>query len=638
MAQRLSLILFSITSLIATYSKQCESGQECVVRCGSNNSLNSTSSVDCNNDTIINGTAATFLSFLCEERDDCAGYGFEHFLVIICPIGGCNITFSNGSYLERTVINASYTDNVYLNLNLQRCSFCELNAQYASNVVINVETPYQWGQAFDESILNVSYAKTVRLTVIKDDTFHASRFYALHAESVTITLSAYEWGAAKWSRFYVPSNTIWNCYGLGCAELGTIDTGTNLSESQFEINLFPCGECALHNLISDCFSDQFYGTAYTLSYSTYDVDSLCFDHDDKRNDDLYRNLNSYDHLYYDLQAYVESICEEGDHCFVDCTEENITCSVDRLHSWFYLDATKFSYLTVICDACRYSTIICPDNGCDIECVKGDDTLYTGCIDLYVVHNGTAEDEGEINIMCTAEDSCDGMTVEAHHASKVRLLCDDKSACRETYLYTYYANEVHVIANEYESAYFVKVSAYYANYVRLTAHATHALSGLFFTDYAKSVTIECLSARSCFGAHFYLPSNARVRVYGDESVYAWSAFFVQDGVQNLEFKNFSMGCNASDYFKTTRFGCGSGYKSFVNYGDCDEECGCEMLVDSIISTQECSQISATSDKTLSAGEIAAIVIGAIAAVAILTVAILIVIEKMEGTEVSDNVIF
>eukprot|EP01083_Nonionella_stella_P023011 63591_1 len=628
MATRFTLMLF-ITKVITTYSKQCKTGQDCVIHCGSDNATSADSAVDCINDTTINGTTATFLSFLCQKRSDCNGYNRTHHLVINCPIAGCNFTcakrgcehtvinlaeteskpFSSPSTinlhyvnLDYAIINAPHADNLHLNWNTMAemagdrgCAVCQLNAQFANKVVINVNNGDSY--RIKDSIFNVSYAKSVEFNTIGDDAFQESSLHAEHAQSASITMSADKSSATFYgsSRLYVPWNTIWNCYGTGCNGISTIDIGTNISEAQFDINVFTCGQCALNGNAdvsrSVCLNLDQFGTAYNLSYTlpSANDDSLCY---------VSRALESHYTWYSDQvhnQSGIESICEEGRNCVMDCNDTNITCHV-YVNT---LDATKFSHLTLICDDCYDSVILCPDKGCDIECV-GEKM----CFHVYLVYNGAAEDVGVINITCRGERACSYLTIEAHHVHKLILVCDGDRACDYADVYALYANDIHIAATTHLSAHRVRVSAHYANYVRVGPYFSPSS---LFAEYAQSVMIECLRL-GCYESYFYVPINTSV--YAELNGLYGSGIFVQSGVQNLRFGNYNFGCNASDYFEKVQFGCGYAYTTVVS--DCGEECGCQALMDSI---QNCTDLETLEDETLSGGAIVGIVIGCIGAVVI-----------------------
>eukprot|EP01083_Nonionella_stella_P036775 100328_1 len=117
------------------------------------------------------------------------------------------------------------------------------------------------------------------------------------------------------------------------------------------------------------------------------------------------------------------------------------------------------------------------------------------------------------------------------------MCDGYHACSHTTkLYAYYANEVHVIANK-EGSTSLSIAAYYVNDVRVTAKGIKALAfGSLFADYAQSVTIECWTG-SCYYFYFYLPAHATV-ICNEAHCLLENRYFVENGVQNLSFKNLS----------------------------------------------------------------------------------------------------
>eukprot|EP01083_Nonionella_stella_P033230 90982_1 len=649
MASLLYVILLIIISAKPSYSQTCEPEQECVVNC-------TTISGDCEGAT-INATTASFLSVFCERESH---YSICSNMVMNCPISGCNITCGYAgcdstvinlpethSLLLQThlniqleafwiTINVPHVDTLDLNWRNSRCTGCKLHIDDANKVIINAESAN-----LKDSTLNITSAKYVHLRSIGDQSFRHNSLFAQYAESVTITLSADRVGAARDSTFYVPSDTIWNCYGRGCGSIFRIYYDANIS-SQFTINLFTCGQCALNGvgsnscvhawsaaagdayvspcaqLTDDCFAFKFvpnegqcgcHNLTYIVPSKQNDADDLCYyvQYDDNP-------------PYPDLVIDIESVCEEGEDCFISCVNANVSCYGTTI------DATHVSYLTIICDDCEESTIICPDKGCNIVC-SGD--AYESCTQTYIIYNGAVEDEGDINITCTGNLVCYELTIQANEAYKVSLMCDGSGACSSASMYAYYANQVHVIANKPDSVAVLRIAAYYAHDVRVTGTMEKAFyAGSLFADYAKSVTIECSTALACYLSYFYLPANATV-ICKEAHCLFLNRYFVENGVQDLSFKNLSTGCNLNNYFEGSQFGCGYGYTSVVDYDDCDEECGCSELMESIKEKEGCLKKELLS---LSGGAIAGIVI---AVVAVIFIAFCIYYHRKEDVAQPDD---
>eukprot|EP01084_Bolivina_argentea_P284434 487468_1 len=249
-----------------------------------NNTLNC--SIDCGAITpdcdgaIINGSTANFLTVQCRVAN--CEYSAMGGAVIYCPAGGCDIRcgdddvqcqyakiIAEGTLANNSIVSVScagrrsckYAEINYMNTfgdngNLSvecgpySCYYLTVNAQYANEIDISCKGDKNGcyyatfnGQNANKVTItteeqrasyhvdyNFNNATSVLINVRGDDALYKDTFHVENASLVVITCSSDEFGiACNNVDFYVPWNTIFNCYGNGCDDLGDLYFNTNAS-------------------------------------------------------------------------------------------------------------------------------------------------------------------------------------------------------------------------------------------------------------------------------------------------------------------------------------------------------------------------------------------------------------------------
>jgi len=413
------------------------------------------------------------------------------------------------------------------------------------------------------AIWNVSNALSVEYNIYGQQiNLENSEFHAEYAKYAIITSSTYNLLLDSFGAWYLPSNTTFNCYGRGCAG---IDSGNHIYPTQIDtkfntINVYTCNLCdRFYRCIGDL-NNMFEYTSFNIpTQSNYD-DSKC----------IAKSPPSID-------ADLSNKCQENEECVIKCSSTT-PCSSSLIN------ATKSTYLTMSCDgnpSCYNSTIICPDKGCDITCSSG-----SSCNGMYIEYNGNINDEGHINMHCKDYyESCVDINIYAYYVYEMSLICDgppdfDIWTCYNLGVYVYYAQNINITGYN-SSIWYSNVFAYNASNILLTADGRYSFDlSYLYSQYAKSVTIQCLRGSSCVASYFHVPSNAEIISNGKSGAIAIGSI---DGVQDIKLSVDAMGiCESiAECLDGLHICCDKGCISETiissSWGKCDARCGCSSLL-------------------------------------------------------------
>ena len=123
-------------------------------------------------------------------------------------------------------------------------------------------------------------------------------------------------------------------------------------------------------------------------------------------------------------------------------------------------------------ACQSTIVICPPEGCEINCYRSYACRY-----MKIYYEGDVSDGGSMNIVCSYDDnSCYQMEVLADTVDSIKMTCSGGTyissyyyaACESATLNATYANNVTVIIDERNAAYLFTINAQEAGYVVLDA--------------------------------------------------------------------------------------------------------------------------------------------------------------------------
>ena len=468
----------------------CISGQDCVV--------------DCTTQTcsflIIDASKSSSLTVTC-GYDDCRYTRFY------CPPSGCDISCST-SYACRlsnlyydgrlsdygkvtlycydywacryTRIEANYVYELEWICNSPSNDYtCQsiLNANFANKVTITA-TGNRYASYYD--VWNVKYAKDV---IINGDGYIViaySDLIADYAESVTINLAAdtpslYPLSNVDW---YIPENTVINCFGYGCYYLNNLYRGGAVTSDGLQINIDTCevscetvGDCIYDfDLICDAGTDS-YTSSNLCSSSSYNQCGC---------KDLIENVTVFTD-YTEQQCYTPRTvqeCEEGVECVIDCNSITGSCANEVIDGRLATDLIVNCVYDHYCDS---TVIYCPLSGCVINC-NADDV----CDEAIVVYNGGLLDVGKIEIVCNGTNACSELEIDADYVDDLAVNCSGRSTF-----------------NDYPCSAMV-VNANYANKVAIDAYGRYASSDNTFNFiHAGSIIINANGYCMCFPSLFFV---------------------------------------------------------------------------------------------------------------------------------------
>jgi len=167
------------------------------------------------------------------------------------------------------------------------------------------------------------------------------------------------------------------------------------------------------------------------------------------------------------QQIAECVNTDTEHCDINC--ESTDCD-GRV-----IDATDKDSLTVIChddfseDGCADLDIICPADGdCTIHC-----DMVSGCDRLNVTHNAFSDDgyinEGNINLLCSADLSCRNIHVDAPNANRLIINATAYNSLTHSQIHAEDANSFILQCNNEDEA-FAHFRACNNDYLYLSDHA------------------------------------------------------------------------------------------------------------------------------------------------------------------------
>eukprot|EP01084_Bolivina_argentea_P097704 175640_1 len=592
---------------------------------------------ECNN-FVINGSIASYLTVNCYDYfyTRCTGS------IFICPNGGCEIIcVGDNSCKSSTILyNGDISDNGMITITCTDeypCQYMQISAEYINQLNIKCngrpEGWYGYGACID-MIINASHAK--QISIITQDraamfrsilnfqhaySIHIVGFAGfaytdciLHAQyatylQITCSGSSVNGFGACYSTdniYYIPHNTTFNCYGLGCDNLGNLFLPSG-NTSALKINYHSCLEC-----------DTLYDCSRDFNLYCYDINDIliggnCDEKTNIINDNcgclnIWNNsLQTFDDITsecytpptpaptkWNRKSNISCLSKTESKCDVDCIGSKVCANQ-------LIDASKSSYLTLICNgqqACQYSVVICPVGGCSIKC-----SYNWACSYMDIIYNGIIEDKATISIDCDGAIVCMEMIINANYINKIELKCKEKESssgyttCHKLILNGQYANQVNIDLIE-QSMNEAIINVNNAKSVHLTSKGEYGFSGgMLNARYADYVVIKCIASKddisACYNNEWYIPGNTDINCYGF-GCNKMGNINVSAVASDMNVNIYGCGeCNIDINECITEFNvvCGRGYDNRDGLGwgiyqkgnlksSCTSDCECKDMIDNI----------------------------------------------------------
>ena len=593
---------------------KCAADEACIIHCDS--------TAECEG-SIIDGSLATNLSLNCSATDSCRD------AIVLCPEGGCHINCEGanacfgqeinydgnimdnagvsllcvGSYVcHEMIINAEFAANIEIicdaNVNQdylddypewaydyyywQSNTYMEvpfpwpcnltLNANHAGNVLIDLNEAY----ASYHDVWNVENAKNVILLATGFLAVYNGEFKGDNASSVTLSFSSKgNYSAAVSSDWYLPDDTIINCYGTGCYKLNNI-----YGSAELQIKIDSCGQC---NGINGCIDSFSLYCDNGVDYFT--SDSQCGSNNNCGCSDIVDNVEYSSYPVAECYLPATKQCEAGEPCSIMCSNSTMNSTCDGV----IIDGSLTTSLTVICegsDSCVDSFIICPNGGCDVTC-SGKHSCS-----LQIDYYGNITDNGEINIDCTGYEACEELTVNAEWINVLSIGCygsysERYHVCSST-INAQHASNVSIMIWGRETSYYETWNVQYAKFVELTARGRSTLYiGVLNADYAEKVVINAaldIYYSALYKSDLRVPYDTTLNCYGYGCLYTAHLFrYTTTSKYGLKLNHDYCGHACDNYnwqcIRDFTIDCNNGtdyYYAYDNTTYSDNDCGLSTM--------------------------------------------------------------
>eukprot|EP01083_Nonionella_stella_P061610 160503_1 len=597
----------------------CPSGSDCNIDCGTMN---------CNS-TFIDAQLANYLNINCSATE-CVDS------VFYCPIGGCSMYCVGSNACQGTSLSyyGELKDNGIIHVHCEQYYACKdlfINADYVDEIEVtctsrgSVYRDYTCGGTG----VSATYANTVTINANEEFSVNSALFWVRNAVSVVVNArgkfpfndgETYIWAeeagsmvmnlAQRWStttqdgshyqRFYIPENTIFNCFGFGCFALNfDLFRGHNgLISDGLQINIESCGYCddgcvgeleIKCPISTGCYCNSDYIFRDDVCYNSWTTnDCGCYD----VQDNMQFTVSYTDANCYPIRTVIP--CAVGVPCNVECS---LTAANDCTNK--VINATGASALTVDCVDhyyCTNAAFLCPDSGCTINC-----GAYA-CHNSKIVYDGVWSDHGVVSLTCNGDSACYEMVVRANDVDQVNLICNDVNSTSDEAVcgLQLYANHAHTVTMDMNEHYASKSSVYYvesATHVSVSASGNDAIYQS--TLYARNATFVEFNFASdagqwaTRGCRWYIPQNTTFHCFGTGCYYLGTLYMTSavtatspgpivrvDGCgQCTSFtqciRQFMMYCDPTDnyiydyYYSSSNPQCDVNRQPYV--------CGCQQLI-------------------------------------------------------------
>jgi len=474
----------------------CSSSTPCTVICNNGTTT-------CNNQ-VINGHAAPSLTVYCGS-ETCSN------LNISCPAAGCTVDCDGDNSCTAAMINYNGTtdDDGVVSLNCHSghyaCYQTMVDAPFVNELNINCSAEYEsFNYACHSIVVNAHSADTVNLYATESHGSGEGTFNVTHVDTLTLYARGYlgsnedviyaenagsvfiecvaesPSGSCYDGTWFLPSDAVIDCYGTGCANLGELIVEPDASDLM--VSVYSCSQCldaadCLNSFELTCNSSM---ETQEFEYGLCDTDGADCGCEELIDNAAFYVAKNADSCYTPIDTI--SCDEHETDCSITC--DNTTSTCDSM----VIDGSDAAHLTVHCGSdryCRFTYIVCPDSGCDVEC-----TANKACHDTTIIYHGDIGDEATVSVDCTVSNACYNTIIDAEDAHTLELV----SNANGMYYGVIYVNN--------------------AQTVSLNATDEKGIwRSIVYGENVTNMMINCEYDRGCFHNEMYLPNNPEINCYG-----------------------------------------------------------------------------------------------------------------------------